>query len=381
MKLKAVRGHKGIYVDEETGRFYERREGKRRRLRGGTVADASLEAKMRPWVDGNGLKATFERWCGGGCPRTEGSAPRGNIYADRARRLGAFFLYLYGDRPVDSIVPLDIDRYPERRMLAIQRGDGKATVDVEMSVISQFFRWAMRLGLCHSNPVVGRALTKSAREVVHCTERAPLSGDDIHRLAAHLMENRKCPSFGWLFIWLCLTGCRISELYALRNDAPITGNILPVGHCDGERLQVMRHKTSKPDTVLLVPEAKELWRAYSRWHAAKYPMSPWWFPSYSGHINKVSLNQAIRNACRELGLNHISPHGCRSYFAGVMRNRIPDDRLVADFMGHSNPQMLQRVYGGRMQVRQGLSFLPSSGEPCWSKWLPSEVVNVIRLSS
>lgn len=381
--MKAVA--RGIYIDKD-GKFWARGKfgGKmtRRRLYGRTLSEVQQEITMRDLSTVLSFDALATTWIERGCPRVEYRV-RGEAYAARAKKYLAMPRVKWGDRRADTISKLDRNDYPRWRMELTRKGSGEATVDLELSYCRSLYAWALENELVKTNPFTGMERIQDPKTVVHCTAKAPLSADDVHRIGKYLLEKDvRTESFGWLFLWLAHTGARVGEMAGLPYQPQRVDGRRPLGDCDGKSLVLMRYKTGSEQEVPLQLEGSRLWRAFTHWHDSRYPQSAFWFPSPFGestrHVVPNALNAALNKACDALGLKRVTPHGCRSFFAGVVRNRLDDDRLAADFMGHANPDILRKVYGGRMTEREGLALDPVEVPLAYAAWMPAE--NVVKLA-
>src|SRR5262249_41636715 len=124
-------------------------------------------------------------------------AERSMIEATRYLTDPRYFGPLHG-RPLDSIKRRDI----AARIVTIGRERGAATAVRARGTLSAFFTWAMRMGLCESNPVIGAetAATKPRERVLTDPELVAIwnaCGDD---------------DFGRIVRLLVLTGARRSEI-------------------------------------------------------------------------------------------------------------------------------------------------------------------------
>ncbi len=214
-----------------------------------------------------------------------------------------------------------------------------------------------------------------AAEVLHSTERAPRSGDEVHAIGRALLAEPRSRSTGWLWLFLCMTGCRCGELRELRLDVDCSALVKPAGCYTEHEIVVARGKQTQagaqrnPQGVIPLSEpAKDMLRAWERWHAKEAPLSPWWFPGKNQHFPLVegAVTRALVRLCGRLGLRHISAHGARSFYASTLRQTEPDDRVVAAILGHANVSMIQTIYGIRMAEKDPrLTWLPQDGEPAW----------------
>jgi integrase len=272
--------------------------------------------------------------------------------------------------------------YARFRMANIQREGqtGRRAIDIELSACAQLFGWAIYKGRASTNPFSGRKPLKTTERIIHCSERAPRNADEVHRVAKVLLSDLRSESTGWLFLFLCLTGARTVEMRTLPFNPPQVGQTRSPGWTDGHQIVITRAKIREgrpnSDIITLSEPAAELLAAWRLWHATRHPGSSWWFPGRdpASHLDAGALAHALKRVCPALGIPAFTPHGCRSYFCSTLRASEPDDRVVADRLGHRDVAMLQRIYGRRMQDCTGLTWVPEDGPPAWHAWRPDPVL-------
>jgi len=148
-----------------------------------------------------------------------------------------YFGPLHG-RPLDGIKRRDV----AARIVAIGRELGAATAARARGTLSSFFSWAMRMGLCESNPIVGtiKPAENGPRErVLTDPELAAIwnaCGDDEH---------------GRIIKLLILTGCRRSEI----GDMAWSEVNLERGTFT---IPAARAKNGRPHTLPLMPAMRSI---------------------------------------------------------------------------------------------------------------------------
>jgi integrase len=323
------------------------------------------------------FKALAESWLQNRCPspHNESQAP---LYCEKAGLLLRYPLAYFGPRKVAEIGPILVDGYFDWRIAQPHRPgfSCRRTADLELTACSSVFRWAHRRELVPSNPFLGRGLRQRENLVVHCAARAPIDADTVHRVASKLLASPASESAGFLFLFLSLTGCRCAELRTLRLDASAPGLLQAPGSFTLSSICVQRAKFRDRDgaiqSIPLQPAAQSLLLAWTSWHAQRHPSSPFWFPGSKplSPLDPTSLPHALARACISLHLPKLAPHGSRAFFTKVMRSLLPDDRQVADLLGHTSTKLVERIYGRRTPSEARCSsFLPLEGLPAWSSWL------------
>ena len=374
MKLTAAA--KGLYRSEN-GRYYVRPlvNGKRttRKLRSRDLDAALVEMDEEAQAIVR-FDALVERWLEEKCPGTD-RAPRSDEFCIRARHIMKWPTEYFGAKDVGSIKPSELAGYGAwRASKVIKPGSpGTRAADLELSTCASMCWWAYFSDIVKANPFAIKFTFHKAAAISHSPDRAPATADMVHAIGGYLTNRQRASSCGFLWLFLCLTGCRTKELRLLRLDGLPEGQKLPVGwHSDTEIVIARgKRKDAARDILKLSPPAQELLKAWRNWHAAKCAGSPWWFPgtNLSVPLNSGSLCRAVKGAAVALGFAPtLSPHGARSFYCSVLRTVEPDDRRVADALGHTNVSMVQTIYGKRASNIDGLTWLPSSGQPGWARW-------------
>jgi integrase len=335
------------------------------------------------------FRALAYDWCGKGCPNVF-NEPQPAHHQERCARLLRQPLDYFGSKLCNEIGPIMVDDYYAWRSTRITRkvrdGAGRRMTDAELTICSTMFKWAYRRELVKSTPFQGRGVRQKATMVSHCTDRAPSDASIVHAVASHMLKDYRGQSSAFLWLFICLTGCRTLELRELRLDGLSTGNTLLPGSFTDTHMVIrrakMRDRAGAVCPIPLRPEAQSLLSAWKHWHSTQHSASPFWFPgrSESTELSPAALHSALTNACRALGLPPVAPHGGRSFFCKVLRSLLPDDRLVADALGHTTIKLVESTYGKRNPGDAALSFLPPTGKPAWYPFLPpTQPDNILTL--
>jgi integrase len=137
--------------------------------------------------------------------QTRKPAVRPATYAAVERDLKRHWAPLH-KRPIESIKRADI----AARLGEIARDNGRVAAKRARASLSAMFSWAMREGLCETNPVIA---TNNPAEGAKSRERV-LSDDEL-RVVWHACGD---DDFGRIVRLLMLTGCRREEIGGLRWD-------------------------------------------------------------------------------------------------------------------------------------------------------------------
>lgn len=386
------------------GRLYGRFEinGKRtwKRLASIVVRDARAEIMLLqtnhdraqrglcedPFSDGITFDALAAQFGAAGYPssrRTAGSAQ----VRSHVSRLSEFFR---GKR-LHQIDVVSRNEYHAWRLKRITRGAGHRAVELELSTLNTMLRWGashIRGARVDLSTLVAPRFRSSVR---HCTEVMLRSDEELHMLANHLLGDPRTETCAWQVLFEALTGCRSGEILELRMDAVVD----QPGHVGDRALAIRREKGGTFPWVLLdvLPghsPLRDLIAAHRRWHADRFPTSPWYFPGRTpaDHSDPGRLAHALPVAAKTLGLPHRTCHGLRAYYVATLRSLGIDDSEVSKRLGHrSGVGLVERTYG---EPRPGWfgskaqDFVPAAGGDnpvpiAWSGWLDA-APNIIPIA-
>jgi hypothetical protein len=266
--------------------------------------------------------------------------------------------------PVAIVSVAVFDRYCDaRKKRILKKGcSGNRTVDLELNTLRNAFLWACRCELVAQIPLSGRwPRYHSSKKVKHCREFKPHDADELHRIARRLFEWERSEVLGWQTLFEANTGLRTVETLGLQVDAgPYEpGWITP----DGKSLCVRRAKGQEAINpfVRIHDGLARIIAAWRRWKEARYPDSPWFFPSPmdpTKQVDKSALCHAL-GRLRKPGkrpngevlapflARKITSHGLRAWYVTVRRSHgIPDNQIAWEIGHTSRGQTLDEVYGG-----------------------------------
>lgn len=390
---------------QSNGRLYGRFEihGRRtwRKLASITVKDARAEylllqtqherAQMGlcedPFADGVQFSALAAQFEAAGFPssrRTSGGA----AVAAHVAQLKAF----YGTKRLHEIDVVSRNEYHAWRVKRVTRGAGHRAAELELSTLNTMLRWAashIRGARVDLSTLVSPRFRTSVR---HCTEVMIRSDEELHLIANHLLGDPRTETCAWQLLFEALTGCRSGEILELRMDAAID----QPGHVSDATLAIRREKGGTFPWILLdvIPghsPLRDLISAHRRWHATRWPTSPWYFPGRSGseHSDASRLAHALPVAAKTLGLPHRTAHGLRAYYVSTLRSLGIDDSEVSKRLGHrSGVGLVERTYGEPRPGWYGCraqDFLPAVGGDnpvpiAWAGWLET-APNVLPMAA
>lgn len=296
------------------------------------------------------------KYISAGCPDKQGvqrSAVNSKAEAWRILRLKKFFRSI----PLDKISIRHCAQY------GLKHCDRPRAADYELQTLANLLWFAVAEGVLTVNPVIGRARTRKTSDVRHCRDCMPKDAGEIHALARTLFANEQSESVGWQLLFECFTGCRTSEVLAMRTDASTKHE---PGFVEGNYLYIRRKKEGGAPFLFLQPELRQLIEVHRGWKARRFPESPWYFPGKFGALplERSSLTQRLRKLT-----GRITSHGLRAYFVTLQRSRGMNNEQVAALIGDKTAELIQTTYGALPEVWSGgepLEFIPKGEAPAWA---------------
>jgi integrase len=278
---------------------------------------------------------------------------------------------------------VDCRRYFTHRIETTKRKThcGRA-VDLELNTLSAALTHAVNAGALAANPISNRP--RFRRKVVnHCRDFAPLTGDELHKLAAELFSDWRSQPLGWQLLVGAMTGCRTSEVVRLRWDG--TSRRDP-GFIEGDHMWVARSKNGVNPFVQIHPALADALKAMRSWRAARKNQrsSPWLFSSSrrpGKPVEITSLTKALRAISERVVGHLVTSHGLRSFFVTVRRSQgIPDAQIAAEIGDKSGASIIVSTYGAIPPNWSGaaqIDWMPAEGKPAWTCFdLPGNVISL-----
>ena len=245
----------------------------------------------------------------------------------------------------------------------LERGLSPRTVRKVREKLHALFEEALSLELVPRNPVAPvkvRVPRGEAREKAGRTLEREEAARLLEALDAH-PDPRTA-----LALRLCLAcGLRKGEVLALRwGDVDLEAGLLHVRRTwvsDGKRAVLSQPKTASGRRAVPIPHATlARLREYRAWWEAHLggPLSPedWVFPGNARDrpLDLNALNHTLRRITTRLGLPPVRVHDLRhTYGSFLLANGAPLE-LVAERMGHANPNITLGIYRHLLkEERQG----------------------------
>lgn len=386
--MKRVSIGAGAYADESGGywaRPWINRRRTWRKLTASTAKAAQREANATDWTaPAENFTALANQYTSANCPNKRLEPRPGNFTADETARANHLIRF-FGRHTADEIrLPL-LPAYKAWRVKHVARGTGERAVDKDLVTLSNILNYGVAMNLVETNHVArGRPRYRRANMVKHCREKAPTSADVIHKIGAHLLETVETEVLAWQLLFASFTGCRTSELLRLRMDAAsaddagfvqFSTNREPI---QGFLFLGRRSKGGVNPWASIGPEFEKMLDCFHRWHAARFPKSPWYFPAVTNPkkvLSRHALAHGLKRVCPKLDIPHITPHGLRSFYVTKRRSDGVSDTVIAGEIGDQTVILMQTTYGSRPPNWTGgdpLSWLPKKETaPCWLKWAAS----------
>jgi integrase len=371
---------RGLYRTP-SGVFFERLtlNGKRtwRRLYSRTLKDAREEMSAKradhgrsklglardPYVRIHTVKEVLDRYLADGTPDRRGRPRPDRTALDERRRMPRL-LEAFGTLKVTDL------SFPRLKSFGEQRGSSRAA-DLDLYTLNNALEHARVSGLISANPIrEGRPQFHDRKKTRNCRETAPLSGDELHELAAELFAKKRSERLGWQLLIEAFTGCRTSEVLRFRMDAK---NREDAGFIEGDWLWLKRSKNGTNPFALIHPALRECIEAHHKWHAENWPGHPYWFPHQydrNAPVDGNALNHALQRIAKSKGLGPRTSHGLRAFFVTVRRSQgISDGQIAAEIGDKTGAAIIASTYGAIPPNWQGgveMNWLPSSGQPVWT---------------
>jgi len=260
--------------------------------------------------------------------------------------LNAVLAY-FGNMPAAALTLADCDKYLDWRnsggytakftvrgkAQTMKTKGGKRAVDLELVVLGNALGLAVRRGILNANPLTGKGRYSCASEVRHCREVAP-SPEGLASLE-RFFRGKQEHGVADLTCFLGYSGLRIGEALAMEWEM--------VDWSEGI-LHVKREKRGITPWVPILTEMGTLLRDMKT-RATSYLLFP--SPFEPGKAaDSSAIRRRLRAACLTLGIDHVTPHGLRSYFVTRARESGLSDAEIAMLIGDkTGPSIIAHTYG------------------------------------
>lgn len=233
----------------------------------------------------------------------------------------------FGDRPVESITPDDVERY--RDDLDAEGRLSPRVIVRHLTVLHGIFRRAMRVWNLPRNPASAELVERPP--VRYSGEFTTLTPDEVRLVAAHATNRQDAA----LFITAAFTGLRMGELLGLRwVDVDFANERVHVRRNFTNR-ELKTPKSGKVRSAPMVPEVMVALDGLSRRDYLGGPGDPV-FPSDRGtQGGQWGVRRRFHRALEAAGLPQIRFHDLRHCFATLAVQRLPLPTVQA-YMGHAH---------------------------------------------
>lgn len=286
------------------------------------------------------------------CPGRKTEPRTGSALAAEERQVTILKRW-WDDKCASQVSEGDQDLYHKWRLTTVTKGTGNRTTQLELVVLKNALRWAVRSKKLDRMPLTQHYAFVDPKQVEHARKFMPRSGDEVHVLARAHFQSRDTEVYGWLGLLEAFTGLRDAEARQLL-AAPQRADPLskpPPGFMDTRYLHVVRVKNGKNPRIRLDdperPEIRPLIERILAWKAARYPESRWLLPRLDGgQLCKGQHTKLLGETCARLGLPERHGHGHRAYYASVRLAQGTSTQDVATELGQgSGDELVRDVYG------------------------------------
>ncbi|MFD3244658.1 tyrosine-type recombinase/integrase [Staphylococcus simulans] len=198
------------------------------------------------------------------------------------------------------------------------------------SSISNCFHQAIHEGLILRNPTFKAQL--SGGNPSKSEELKYISHTDYKRLK-HYLEQKGSVSSLVLLVQL-VTGARFSEVANMKRDDFYVGE---------NKVHLPGTKTTTSDRTISI-DTKTLSRVRKFIDDRPANIDGYVFTINGSIINNASVNKALNNACKNLGIKSITTHALRHTHASVLIHNGYSVQYISKRLGHSSTLVTQSVY-------------------------------------
>jgi integrase len=227
-----------------------------------------------------------------------------------------------GHLPLGQLSAVEIERYKSHKL---EEGLSAKTVNNHLAILGRCLRTAQEWGLL---PVVPRIrLLRAPPSPFDC-----LSADEARRLLGYTAE----PMLHEMLLLALRTGLRLGEIIGLEwQDVDLDNGVLHI------RRSVVRGISASPKSnrerhIPLVSSVYDVLRARWRSSGLVFPRPD------GGPLTYIIAGNAIRRACRAVGLRPVGWHALRHTFASQLVAMGVPISSVQQLLGHATIQMTTR---------------------------------------
>jgi len=232
-----------------------------------------------------------------------------------------WLLPIFGALHPSQITPLHIQEYKTRRGINKPRAINK-----ELAYLKSIISWMVRNGLAQPLPF----------QIEMMPYKRPLPKAPPPKAVKAFLAEVKDPQKKAMVYFMLKAGCRFREVAHLRWE-----------YVDMERGVSMAVKTkgSKPRIIIIPEEVMPYLKK-------QYQSTGYMFLNAKTGKPYTTLKTLFKTACRRAGIEKITPHMLRHFFATDLLERTHDLRLVQEALGHeqlSTTEIYTRVTLDRLK--------------------------------
>jgi integrase len=222
-----------------------------------------------------------------------------------------------GGRPISHITSLDLQTYVARLRA---RKYAPATINKHIKAMKVFFNWAVKSGLLSGSPA---AAIKTSRPPKSVGRDRAMHDDELDKILEY--AKHVTPRTYALILFLADTGCRAGGASSLQ-----------VGHLDlANRRAMVTEKGNKTRPVFYGDVCAQ---AIRRWLALRGmdDAESYVFGMKGEKSSPVALSQAIRRACKLMGVRSLGSHSLRHRKGHQLADERVAPTVAALVLGHEN---------------------------------------------
>jgi site-specific recombinase XerD len=212
-----------------------------------------------------------------------------------------------------------------------------ATINRELSVISQYYRWLQ----CEQGDNICNPVALVARPKVRNVKVRAIDESILRRLDRGVNSVRDRA----MILVLLYSGLRISELHVLnRNSISAIRHVRRDGTIDFFGVGEVIGKGGKGRQFIVGPVGMNALKKYLISSKSSNPSEPLFLSSRRTRLSCRSMEHILGKWCKRLGVPHLNPHRLRHSFATRNVNVGMSLTVLQELLGHGSLQATQRYF-------------------------------------
>lgn len=265
--------------------------------------------------------------------------------SDREARRSVPVLRFFGRFRLADVRPGDVLDYVARRKEA--DGVGNRTVNLELTLLRSFFKFARMNGMVMSNPA--KEVTNLAE--THDEKWTPTREEFLRLVGAARSLRHAAYIEPWLW-FRAYTGTRPAESFHVEwADVDFAGGQVHIRPKQGHRLKNGRFRvvSMHPELRPVLLQWRRVWERLYRMRKRRYPDSKdhdWVFIHPHNHDERgKGFLRTFDQARKAAGLPRMTSHTLRHYFISQCVMAGIPFFTIAKWVGHRNTRMIEETYG------------------------------------